>query len=184
MVPPPLLVTYHPVTLEYERAEWQMGQLLDAIEVFDMPVVLTLPNADTNNCSVRAMIERYVERNPTALLVENFGIKGYFSMMSQCAAMVGNSSSGIIEAPSFRLPVVNIGTRQEGRIRGRNVIDVGYSSRDIIEGISRAISEEFRESLKGMDNPYAKGNAAEIIVKTLEKINLDGTLAMKRFVDL
>jgi UDP-N-acetylglucosamine 2-epimerase len=104
--------------------------------------------------------------------------------MHYAAAMVGNSSSGIIEAPSFCLPVVNIGRRQEGRIRARNVIDVGYSRGEIIEGIRRALSREFRESLQGLENPYGDGYAGERIANVLSSIPLDEKLLRKKFYDL
>lgn len=179
-----LLVTYHPVTLEYEQAEWQIGQVLAALESLDLPVVFTAPNADTNNAAIRSMIERYVAEHPSSLLIENFGVRGYFSMMKHCVAMVGNSSSGIIEAPSFRLPVVNIGTRQTGRVRASNVVDVGYDSAEIQEGLVKALSSEFRSELTEVVNPYVHGNAADIIVGFLKNIPLDPTLTLKKFVDL
>jgi len=103
--------------------------------------------------------------------------------MRFAAAMVGNSSSGIIEAPSFELPVVNIGTRQEGRVKARNVIDVGYEEKAILTGIEKALSAPFRRSLNGMVNPYGDGHAAEVIVETLKRIELDNKLITKRFVD-
>jgi UDP-N-acetylglucosamine 2-epimerase len=104
---------------------------------------------------------------------------GYASGMRHAAAMVGNSSSGIIEAASFELPVVNIGNRQRGRTKPANVIDVGYGADEILMGIQRAVSRSFRDSLKGIDNPYGSGNAARKIVGTLRNIALNQRLIVK-----
>jgi UDP-N-acetylglucosamine 2-epimerase len=104
--------------------------------------------------------------------------------MRFAAAVVGNSSSGIIEAASFELPVVNIGTRQKGRVRAGNVIDVGYEAEAISRGIAKALSPEFRSSLTGMENPYGDGCAAERIAKVLSEIPLNDRLLIKRFCDL
>lgn len=179
-----LLVTYHPVTREYERTEWQMQELLEALQMAGRPALFTLPNADTNGRLIARLIEAFVARVPTAHLVANLGTRGYYSLMSHAAAMVGNSSSGMIEAPSFGLPVVNVGTRQQGRLRARNVIDVGYHRQEILAGIRRALEPEFRTSLRGLSNPYGNGQAAEIIVKTLKDVALDERLIRKRFVDV
>lgn len=178
-----LLVTYHPVTLEYEQTDWQIQQLLAALDVTEMPIVITYPNADTGYHTIVHRIEAFATEREHVRIVRNLGMRRYFSLMRFAAAMVGNSSSGIIEAPSFELPVVNIGTRQEGRVKARNVIDVGYEEKAILAGIEKALSAPFRRSLKGMVNPYGDGHAAEVIVETLKRIELDNKLITKRFVD-
>ena len=180
----PLLVTYHPVTLEYEDTVWQVKELLEALSECSLPVLFTGPNADTDGRVITGMLEEFVRSNPKAQMVKNLGIQGYFSLMECAAAMVGNSSSGIIEAPSFGLPVVNIGTRQQGRIRGENVIDVGYGRNEIIEGIKKAIAPEFRESISGLPNPYGDGHASALIVDHLKKVSFDQRLIIKHFVDM
>jgi UDP-hydrolysing UDP-N-acetyl-D-glucosamine 2-epimerase len=181
---PTLLVTYHPVTLEYEQTEYQTGELLAALETLAMPVVFTLPNADTSGRTIVQMLKDFTVRHASARIVDNLGTQDYFSLMLHTAAMVGNSSSGLVEAPSFHLPVVNIGTRQRGRIRGANVIDVGYQRSAIIEGVKRAISPAFKEELKGQENPYGSGNASERIVETLMRVDINSKLMMKRFFDI
>ena len=98
--------------------------------------------------------------------------------------MVGNSSSGIVEAASFGLPVVNIGSRQSGRLKGANVIDVGYERTSISEGLKRALDSQFRIELRGMRNPYDSGGASDKIVEVLKLVQLDDKLLMKRFHDL
>jgi len=182
--PAPLLVTFHPVTLEFERIEWQITELMAALNELGVPVIFTMPNADTHNNVIRQYIAEYVRTHSPAWSVESIGTQNYFGVMQFVAAMVGNSSSGIIEAPSFRLPVVNIGTRQEGRIRAKNVIDVDFRCEEILFGIRRAISDKFRSGLQGMVNPYGDGHAAEKIVAQLKSLVLDDQLIVKKFHDL
>jgi UDP-hydrolysing UDP-N-acetyl-D-glucosamine 2-epimerase len=181
--PPVLLATFHPATLEYEQVGWQTGELLAALEASGMRVVFTLPNADTGGRAARQTIEGFIRTHPGAVMVENLGTQGYFSMMALVAAMVGNSSSGIIEAASFRLPVVNIGTRQRGRIRSTNVIDTGYGRDEVLAGIRRATADTFRAGLKDMVNPYGDGHAAKRIVRVLKETKIDDRLLTKRFID-
>ncbi len=179
--PPPLLVTFHPVTLEYENTQWHVSELLEALDSVRLPVVFTLPNADTSGRAVIRMVKDFVDSHALAGLVENLGTQAYFSLMAVACAMVGNSSSGIVEAPSFRLPVVNIGTRQQGRVRAKNVIDVGYSRAEILEGIRKAVSPEFCASLGDLVNPFGNGHAAERIVERLKAVATDEKLLLKRF---
>ena len=181
---PPLLVTYHPVTLEYEQTEAQVTELLAALEASGIPVVFTHPNADTENRAIVALIEAFAASHPGSRIVVNLGTRAYFSLMRCAAAMVGNSSSGIIEAASFELPVVNVGNRQLGRIRPRNVIDVDYSRDAILDGIREATSAPFKSSLSDLVNPYGDGHAAARIVDTLKSVPLDGNLIVKRFHDI
>jgi UDP-hydrolysing UDP-N-acetyl-D-glucosamine 2-epimerase len=177
-----LLVTYHPVTLEFDETEAQMSGLLSALEELDCGVIFTYPNADTQNHLITDMIHAFVARNkPRSQIVANLGTQGYFSLMSHAAAMIGNSSSGIIEAASFKLPVVNIGNRQGGRLRDKNVIDVGYTRTEIADGINKALSAEFKASLSDLVNPYGDGRATERIVHKLREIKMDKALLFKRF---
>ncbi|MGD0516142.1 MAG: UDP-N-acetylglucosamine 2-epimerase [Thermoguttaceae bacterium] len=179
-----LLVTYHPVTLEYEHTKEQVSNLLAALEASARPVLFTMTNADTHGRLINQLIRKYVETHPQAQMVDNLGSKGYLSVMSMAAAVVGNSSSGIIEAASLKTPVVNIGTRQKGRITPTNVISVGYQEAEISRGIAKAVSREFRESLNDLVNPYGDGNAAERIIERLRNVSLDDSLIKKRFCDL
>lgn len=176
-----LLVTYHPVTLGHEQTEEQMTALLEALGESDMAVVFTYPNTDTGNRAIIQLMGEYVASNSRARTFVNLGTQGYFSMMKHAAAMVGNSSSGIIEAASFRLPVVNIGNRQRGRLRAANVIDVGYSRSEIVAGIRQALAPDFRARLDDLLNPYGDGHAAERIVETLRSVELNDKLLLKHF---
>jgi UDP-N-acetylglucosamine 2-epimerase (non-hydrolysing) len=179
----PLLVTYHPVTREQEDTKWQVGELLESLQKTGLPIIFTYPNADTKGRLILEMVQRFVDETPQAHIVANLGTQGYFSLMAHTAAMVGNSSSGLIEAPSFGLPVVNIGSRQRGRTRAQNVIDVGYPRDEISAGINEAVSSEFKAGLKGMTNPYGDGHAASVIVDRLKQVTLDRSLTTKAFED-
>lgn len=180
---PFLLVTYHPVTLEYEQTEWQIKELLKALDASGLPVVFTTPNADTANRVVLDAIKHFANAHPSVWHVDNLGMQAYFSVMSLAAAMVGNSSSGILEAASFKLPVVNIGTRQDGRLRSRNVIDCGYAAKEIATAMSKTLSADFRASLHDLTNLYGSGGASARIVERLKAVALDDSLTRKRFVN-
>jgi len=177
---PPILVTFHPVTLEYEDTEWHVSELMAALQVVDLPIVFTMSNADTNGRSITEKMKEFVRQRPSACLVDNLGTQAYFSLMAQAAVMVGNSSSGIIEAMSFELPVVNIGTRQTGRIRPQNVIDVGYGCGEIVAALRHALEPEARSRLRGHANLYGDGCAANRIVAKLKEVPLDSRLLRKR----
>lgn len=178
---PTLLVTHHPVTLQHDQSEAQLHALLSALRDSGYQVVFTAPNADTGGRAAFQAIDDFVAQEPRARFVTNLGSRAYFTLMASVEAMVGNSSSGIIEAASFALPVVNIGSRQQGRLRGPNVIDVGGAREEIHDGIRRAVSPEFRAGLKGLKNPYGDGHAAERIVTRLKEVELDQRLLMKKF---
>lgn len=178
-----LIVTYHPVTLEYGQTASQVAQLLAALREVGAPVVFTFPNADTGSRVVIEAVRRYVNETGNAQLAVSLGTRAYLSLMSHAAAMVGNSSSGILEAASFRLPVVNVGTRQQGRVRGKNVLDVGDTRADVAAAIRTALSPEFRASLRDLVNPYGDGHAAERIVARLRSVELGDALLRKRFHD-
>ena len=181
---PPLLVTFHPVTLEYEQTQWQISELLKALSELDLPIIFTLPSADTNGRIIIQAIEAFARNHSSAWIFENLGTVSYFSLMNVATAMVGNSSSGIIEAASFKLPVVNIGTRQEGRLRNENVIDTDYDRINISQAIDRSLSSPFRDCLTKLQNLYGVGDAANSIVNKLREIPLTDKLITKQFHDL
>jgi UDP-hydrolysing UDP-N-acetyl-D-glucosamine 2-epimerase len=184
---PFLLVTFHPVTLEYEQAEWQINELLAALHQAGFFVVFTMPNADTAGRIISARIRQWVQLHPhTGRAVDNLGPEAYHSVLARTIAVVGNSSSGLIEAPSFKVPTVNIGTRQKGRIRAANVIDVGYGRSEILAAIVEASSFKFRDSLQTLVNPYASkhGSAVSCIVDALKQLVFHDALLQKEFHDL
>ncbi len=183
LTPAPLMITYHPVTRGCGGDEPQA--LFDALAATNRPLVFTAPNADAGGRALKDSIKTFVAGRPDARLVENLGTRGYFGLMGAAAAMVGNSSSGILEAPSFKLPVVNVGSRQEGRLRAANVIDVTMNENAIAKGIERALSDDFRESLTALRSPFLGPRpAAEIIHGVLSRVSLDANLLKKKFIDL
>ena len=181
------IITYHPVTLEKNLANSQISELLEAVKEFEeIYWVFTLPNADIEGRGVTEKINNFVSEFPKkGKVFISLGQLRYLSLLKSASLMLGNSSSGLIEAPSFELPVVNIGDRQRGRIRGKNVIDIPECKRElIINSIHKALSANFRNSLKGMKNPYGEGNASEKIVKILKTISLGEGLIKKTFYEI
>ncbi len=179
--PAPIVVTFHPVTLDIDATGPQVEALLGALADVRRPIVITHPNADTANGAVTSQLQQFVAGRSDAVLVASLGTAAYFSLLRIAAAMVGNSSSGILEAPSFELPVVNVGERQAGRDRAANVIDVNPERGAIADGIARALSPAFRERLRGLENPYGDGHAARRIVDVVRSIPFDQALLRKRF---
>jgi UDP-hydrolysing UDP-N-acetyl-D-glucosamine 2-epimerase len=182
---PTLLVTFHPVTLEYQQIETQIDAVLGAVQKSNCNILFTAPNGDSGGSVILGKIQGYVKSNSNSKLIVNLGTEAYFSLMRYVCAMVGNSSSGIIEAPSFKLPVVNIGIRQSGRMRAKNVIDVECNEQAILQGIKRAIRPSFKKQLAHLVNPYkSKGNASELIVDHLKRVELDEKFIVKSFYDM
>jgi UDP-N-acetylglucosamine 2-epimerase (non-hydrolysing)/GDP/UDP-N,N'-diacetylbacillosamine 2-epimerase (hydrolysing) len=184
---PPLLVTFHPVTREFQNTRAHGEALMAALESAGLPVVFTYPNADTAGRELIAMIEQFVRHHQKphpqqAWAVPSFGSQGYFSMMRHASAMVGNSSSGIIEAASLRLPVVDIGSRQKGRPAGVNVVRVDCEASAILNAIHQVTDTAWRQRLQGLVNPYGDGHAAPQIMATLRALDLkDPSLIRKPF---
>lgn len=180
------ILTYHPPTLEEVDVKIQIKELLSAVEMFsNICWVFTMPNADTGSRTIINALKDYSQRHPdNTRLFTSLGQKRYLSLLKYSDVMLGNSSSGIIEAPSFNLPVVNIGDRQKGRLRAENIIDVSECKRDkIVIAIKRAVSKEFRDSLRGLKNPYGNGDASKRIVDVLKKVSLAKILE-KRFYEV
>jgi GDP/UDP-N,N'-diacetylbacillosamine 2-epimerase (hydrolysing) len=176
------IVTYHPVTLEKKSSGIHIKEILHALEGFhNIHWIFTLPNADTESRIIIKYVEEHVKKNPKSTsLFNSLGQLKYLSLLKHAAVMVGNSSSGIIEAPSFKLPVVNIGERQKGRIRAKNVIDVPVcEKKQIIKAIKKAVSEHFRDLLQGLKNPYGTGNTSKEIIRVLKTISLQNILQNK-----
>jgi UDP-hydrolysing UDP-N-acetyl-D-glucosamine 2-epimerase len=162
---PPLLITWHPETIDLQATLDHLDQLLTALSARAEPLVFTAPNLDMLSERIMTRLEQFVAESKQRHLFRHLGSLRYFSLLAQAAAMVGNSSSGIIEAASFKRPVVNIGTRQQGRPHGHNVIDCPATTADISAALERACKPAFRNSLDNLNNPYGDGHAAERIVQ-------------------
>jgi UDP-N-acetylglucosamine 2-epimerase (non-hydrolysing)/GDP/UDP-N,N'-diacetylbacillosamine 2-epimerase (hydrolysing) len=185
---PLALITWHPVTRNKRDLEAQLRILLSAVKASKINALFTAANADAGGALINTRLELFCARNPDRFRwIPHLGHRMYLSCLGYFTLMVGNSSSGIIEAPSFRLPVVNIGDRQRGRVRAANVIDVACSEDAILSGVRRALSPRFRASLHKMRNPYVRfrdGRASERIKNVLKCMSLDAGLMMKRFHDI
>lgn len=177
---PIVLMIQHPVTTESDEVVKQIRETLNAVVELKHQTVLIYPNADAGGRRMIKVIKKY-EKYPFIKTFKSLPHKEYLSLMKIASVMVGNSSSGIVEAPSFHLPVVNIGTRQQGRERAGNVIDVGYSKNEIIKAIRKTLYDrKFKEKVKKCKSPYGDGKASKRIVKVLSEIKIDKKLLQKR----
>jgi len=177
---PILLVSQHPVTTEIEEADSQMRETMEAIKELGYQTVLIYPNSDAGGRKMRKVVKEY-ENLPFLHVFRNISRELYLGLMNVADVMVGNSSSGIIEAPSFKLPFVNVGTRQQGRQRGGNTIDVPYEREKIRQAIGYGLSDgQFRNSLARAKNPYDFGMAGKRITAILATIEINKDLLQKR----
>jgi GDP/UDP-N,N'-diacetylbacillosamine 2-epimerase (hydrolysing) len=172
--PKNLLITFHPATLENSTAEMQMRELLAAVSSLkDTHLIFTLPNADTDSRALIKIVESFVSEHSNARAYASLGQLRYLSCMSQVDAVVGNSSSGLIEAPSFRKGTINIGDRQLGRLQARSVINCAPTRESIGEALERLYTDDFQKSLHGVLNPYGEGGASEKVVSILKQSPID-----------
>ena len=167
-----IICTYHPVTLEGENSvRWQIKNLLEALSKFDLQIVFTRPNAEVGSDEIVNMIKIFVDNNPKAYFFDSLGSKLYLSILKYAKVVVGNSSSGIVEAPSFSIPTVNIGNRQKGRLQTESVIQTGYLVNEIYKGLEKALcNTEFLTKIKNIKNPYGDGNTSKYIIKAMKEI--------------
>lgn len=179
------LITYHPVTLENSTAEQQFKTLLDAISEFkDYRIIFTMPNSDTDGRIIMQLIKDYVAINSDkSVYFASLGLKRYFSALKYVTAVIGNSSSGIIEVPSFGIPTLNIGHRQKGRMAGPSVIHCDTDKVSIVKGVNMILSKEHKEIAAQKYNPYSKENTTASIINILKKFQFD-QLIKKTFYDL
>lgn len=177
---PYIIATFHPVTTELDHTEIYVESLIKALTRLNMRVIFTGANADSHGSLINARLQKESLTNQNFSFVMNLGSLRYFSCLKYASALVGNSSSGIIEAGFFDLPAVNIGTRQRGRIAGSNVIHVGYDEMDIYDATKKALSTSFRNSIDNLSNPYGNGHVSERVVTCLKNVDL-GKLFVKRF---
>jgi len=178
-----LLVTFHPVTLESQRAGHQMNELLEALKNFkDSQIIFTMPNADTEGREIFQLIEKFTAENKNSVGFTSLGQLRYLSCMKYVDVVIGNSSSGLLEVPSFKKPTINIGDRQLGRIRATSVIDCGACKTEISKAITKAYDQNFLSECKNVINPYGCGGASSSIVRKIEDSKL-GNLLKKKFYD-
>jgi len=180
-----ILITFHPATLENSSAREQFGEILKALDgLEDTNFIFTKANSDTDGDVINKMIDEYVRQNPQkAVAFASLGQLRYLSAIKFVDIVLGNSSSGLLEVPSFKKATINIGDRQKGRARASSVIDVRPAKEEILAAIKRAYSKEFEQTLKDTINPYDGGNPSKKMVKILKEIKLDGILK-KKFYDI
>ena len=180
-----LMVTFHPATLEQGKAAAQMAELLAALEdLHDTYIIFTMPNADHEGRVLFDMINKFVSNHQqTTRAYHSLGQLRYLSCIKHFDGVVGNSSSGLIEVPSFKKGTINIGDRQRGRLKASSVIDCGTSRKAIQTALSKLFSVTFQTSLATVVNPYGSGGASQAIINVLEQTPLDNILK-KRFFDL
>lgn len=182
-----VIVTYHPVTLENNTVE---EQFLNLLEVLDrnpkIRMIFTKANADTNGRIVNELIDKYVAQNSErACAFVSLGQKRYLSALKYCRIVIGNSSSGIIEAPSFGKPIINIGDRQKGRICADSVINCGYTQQEIQQAMETALTKEFENKASNCRNPYEKENTAANIISVIKDYLLNDKIKLKKgFYDI
>ncbi len=177
------LLAYHPVTL-LENTTAEADALFAALAKIEGQILFCYPNSDAGSRSLIQRTRSFLAERGSGHIFTNLNALTYWSLLAQVELLLGNSSSGIMEAASFALPTLNIGIRQKGRERAANVIDVEPTVESILAGIARARSDEFRKSLEGMTNPYGDGHAAERIVGVLAGAPLGEKLLMKKATDL
>lgn len=179
-----LLITFHPVTLESATASHQISELLSALATLQgTQLIFTLPNADTDSRAIIKMIHAFVLQHPHSRAYTSLGQLRYLSCLSHVDGVVGNSSSGITEAPSFRKGTINIGDRQRGRLKALSVIDCNPNRESILSALDKLYSLEFQKNLLQCENPYGTGDASAKIVNVLKKTSLNG-IVKKSFFDL
>ena len=183
--PKNLMITFHPVTLEHATAGDQFQNLLNALdELRDTKIIFTKPNADTEGRVIIKMIDDYVSKNShKAIAFVSLGQLRYLSAMQFIDGIVGNSSSGLAEAPTFKIGTINIGDRQRGRIKADSVIDCKPNKKSILTAIRKLYSKEFQDKLKNVKNPYGEGGATEKIKKVLKEKDFSDILK-KQFYDI
>ena len=182
---PYFIVTFHPVTLEKNTSKDQFQALLEALDAFpEYNIIFTMANADTDGRVINSLIDNYAIKNPKRCLpVTSLGHQRYHSAMKFCSAVIGNSSSGILEAPAFKIPTINIGDRQKGRIQASSIFNCSPNAKAIQQAMVYVLSPAFQERLTTVINPYDKPGTCSNIVKLLRDTNILN-ITQKKFVDL
>lgn len=179
-----LLITYHPVTLEPDGAQAQFANLLQAVEETDARLIFTKPNSDSGGRVIISMMDEYVRQHPEKSVVfTSLGYLRYLSALQYVDAVVGNSSSGIIEAPSFGIPTVNVGDRQKGRLRADSVMDCTTDLDSLRAALQKALSPDFRQQARHTVNPYQQPDSVQQILAVIRDYPLENCI-QKHFYDL
>lgn len=174
------VVTFHPVTLDEEPVGKQVKELLQAMDAHDLNYIITKANADAGGNLINTMLEEYATTHKNVCLVDSLGSKKYLSALKYAVMVIGNSSSGLSEAPSFCIPTVNIGNRQRGRVQGNTIINCSPLTDDISKAIEKAKSIETREQCRNSKNPYGDGNSTDKIVEIIARFMAGDKIDLKK----
>ena len=180
---PFMLLTFHPVTLEIDRLEIQVNHLIKAVKKSKVNAIITYPNSDPKFNIIIKLFKKNFSNSKKIMFVKSAGEDEYFDLMKKAQFMIGNSSSGIVEAASFKLPVVNIGSRQKGKLKPKNVIDSGYHHKEISKAIKKALSKGFKKSISKLKNPYTSKINTTDLAKMILKIKKIEKIIKKKFHD-
>lgn len=179
-----LLITFHPVTLENSTATEQMAELLEVLaELEDTHLIFTMPNADNDGRALIKMVHQFVALHPNARAYTSLGQLRYLSCIAQVDGVIGNSSSGLTEVPTFKKGTINIGDRQRGRLQAASVINCEPTRKSIQAAMKMLYAEDFQATLKQIQNPYGDGGASEQVIQIIKNCALDG-ITKKSFYDL
>jgi len=183
---PYVVTTFHPVTLEPGAADGQLEELLNALaERTDLHFLLTKSNADTGGTHINERLDAFAGEHPNCCVVASLGMRRYMSALKYAYCVLGNSSSGLLEAPSFGIPTINIGDRQRGRLQAESVINCAPEKDDILRALEQAASPAVRKKAAAAKNPYGDGNTSERIHKIIKRVLLSDQVDLKkRFYDL
>lgn len=181
---PFMLVTFHPVTIELKNLKNQINSIIKAIKLSKINAVITYPNSDTNFNLIIKNFRESLKEKKKYLFVKNLGENNYYTLMKKAKFMLGNSSSGIVESASFNLPVVNIGTRQDGKLKPINVIDTDYDTSSILKAITKCKKNSFLQKIRNIKNPYKSKLNASKITKIILNLKVNDKMLRKRFIDL
>lgn len=182
-----LLVVQHPVTTEFDEREKNISSILAALERLNIQTLLIYSNADAGNESMMTLVKQTLDRQPNIKMFKSIDRQDYLHFMKHCDAMMGNSSSGIIEAPTCGTPYVCVGTRQNKRERAVSVIDVPYDADKIVDAVTRAMDPPFKEQIKHAQRPYdpfSDGKTGERIANVLAQVAIDKSIIQKEFIDV
>ena len=180
------LVNFHPITTEVDKTKKYILEILSVLHTINYQAIFTYPNADKGNEVIINEINKFVKNSKEKkyIFIKNAGAELYANLLRNCYAMIGNSSSGIVEAASFKMPVINIGNRQKGKVFPENVIQTSYKKEEIKKSIDKISSYNFQIKLKKLKNPYEKNISKKQIANLIANLKLNNKLKIKKFIDI
>ena len=178
------LVSYHPETLEKSKNTKNFDNFLNSLKKLrNFTFIFTMPNADLGYKYIVNKFKKFVKKNHNSIFVKSLGHRKYFSLCKYSDIVIGNSSSGIIEIPSFKKPTLNVGSRQDGRLKSGSIIDCSHNTNEILKKVTLAFSKKFYKKIKKIKNPYFNGNTSKKIKNIIKKTNFKN-LIFKKFIDI